>query len=71
MPDQAEHPDEEPLDEQDLINSIEVAGFNRKLTTKGYEIFHLNYPPHLGKGFLQTAKFVLWYEERKCNRNFS
>lgn len=66
MPDHAEHPDEEPLDEQDLIKSIEEAGFSRKSTTKGYEIFHLNYPPPIWeKAFFRLLS--LYYGTKKGN----
>lgn len=66
MPDHAEHPDEEPLDEHDLIKSIEEAGFNRKSTIKGYEIFHLNYPAKVWeKLFFRLVSF--FYGEKKGN----
>lgn len=66
MPAHAEDPDEEPLEERDLLKAIEEAGFRRKLTIKGYEIFHLNYPPKLWeKFFLRLVSF--YYGKKNGN----
>ena len=66
MPEHAEHPDEEPLDENDLIKSIEEAGFHRKSTIKGYEIFHLNYPARIWEKFFFRILSLI-YGEKKGN----
>ncbi len=66
MPVHAEHPDEAPLEEHDLLMSIKEAGFKRKSTIKGYEIFHLNYPPKPWEKFF--LRLVSWfYSERNGN----
>lgn len=66
MPADTEDPDEAPLEELDLLRSIDDAGFKRKLTVKGYEIFHMNYPPSLWERvFLSTVSF--FYGKKKGN----
>lgn len=66
MPADTEDPDEAPLEELDLLRTIDDAGFKRKLTVKGYEIFHINYPPSLWeRAFLSAVSF--FYGKKKGN----
>jgi hypothetical protein len=63
MPPHTEHPDEEPLDENDLIKSIDEAGFHIILKNKGFDIIHLYYPPQIWeKIFIRLVSFLFGNE---------
>ena len=44
IPQHTEDPDEEPLNEQDLLGAIADAGFNIIVKSKGFELFHVSDP---------------------------
>lgn len=73
MPAHTEDPDEEPLNEDYLFKSIDEAGFERKLTTKGYDILHLNHPAKFWERlFLRFVSLIYGGgAEWRCCRNTS